>query len=247
LPQRPLPHVPIIRHPTPRQTQAAKRIITGAIRHAVGPGGSGADRLERRRQVEQELRSTGPGYQLLRAARHYARWERRHTEMAAGLSALQALPPPREPAALHRGLLYGFDATTRPPTRTEIRAIGRGVLQDRMVRDRVSPGVRKSLQGRGLAAVLAQTSLGSPSAENQFLKSAASDVGALATGPFIGGYEIGAGAYEAASAGAGVAARNGCGGSARGWCRASPIRRRASLSCTATRTRRWSSSGSIRC
>jgi GNAT superfamily N-acetyltransferase len=173
LPQRPLPHVPIIRHPTPRQTQAAKRIITGAIRHAVGPGGSGADRLERRRQVEQELRSTGPGYQLLRAARHYARWERRHTEMAAGLSALQALPPPREPAALHRGLLYGFDATTRPPTRTEIRAIGRGVLQDRMVRDRVSPGVRKSLQGRGLAAVLAQTSLGSPSAENQFLKSAA--------------------------------------------------------------------------
>jgi hypothetical protein len=199
LPQRPLPHVPIIRHPTPRQTQAAKRIITGAIRHAVGPGGSGADRLERRRQVEQELRSTGPGYQLLRAARHYARWERRHTEMAAGLSALQVPPSgsaqgPTQWGGLDVGLRRGgFDAVPRGLTRTEVRAIGRDILQGRLARDRVSPGVRKSLQGRGLAAVLAQTSLGSPSEENQFLKHGLSDAGAIATGPFIAGYEIGAG------------------------------------------------------
>jgi hypothetical protein len=247
LPQRPLPHVPIIRHPTPRQTRAAKKIITGAIRTAVGPGGSGADRLERRRQIEQELRSTGPGYQLLRAAKHYARWERRHTEMAAGLSALRVSPSARVTEGIRRGPLPGFDVAPRGLTRTEVRAIGRGVLQSRMARDRVSAGVRKSLQSRGLATVLAQTSLGSPSSANQFVKHAVSDVGALATGPFVGGYELGAGAYEAASPGA---ARAGvCAGSAqgRGWCRGSPIRRRASLSCMAIRTRRWSSSGSIRC
>jgi hypothetical protein len=168
LPQRPLPYVPIIRQPTPRQTRAAKRIITGAIRRAVGPGGSGADRLERRRLIEQELRSTAPGYQLLRAARHYARWEQRHTEMAAGLAALRVSPSAPVREGVRRGPLPGFDMAPRGLTKTEVRAIGRDVIAGRLARDRVAPGVRKSLQARGLAAILAQSSVGSsPAAERQ--------------------------------------------------------------------------------
>jgi hypothetical protein len=200
LPQRPLPYVPIIRQPTPRQTRAAKRIITGAIRRAVGPGGSGADRLERRRLIEQELRSTAPGYQLLRAARHYARWEQRHTEMAAGLAALRVSPSAPVREGVRRGPLPGFDMAPRGLTKTEVRAIGRDVIAGRLARDRVAPGVRKSLQARGLATVLAQTSLGSsPSGARRFAGNIAKDVGALATGPFVGGYELGAGAVEALS------------------------------------------------
>jgi hypothetical protein len=119
--------------------------------------------------------------------------------MAAGLSALRVSPSARVTEGIRRGPLPGFDVAPRGLTRTEVRAIGRGVLQSRMARDRVSAGVRRSLQSRGLATVLAQTSLGSPSSANQFVKHAVSDVGALATGPFVGGYELGAGAYEAAS------------------------------------------------
>lgn len=52
-----------------------------------------------------------------------------------------------------------------------------------------------------LGAIAAATSLGGNSPENRFVKAALGDVKTLGTSPFIGGYEVGAGAYEAVAHG----------------------------------------------
>lgn len=75
LPRRPLPHVPLIADPTPAQTQAARQRIARAMTRAVGAGGTGAQRLARRRQIAQEFMND-PG--MARAIRHYGAAAERH-------------------------------------------------------------------------------------------------------------------------------------------------------------------------
>jgi hypothetical protein len=199
LPARPVPHVPIIRNPTPKQTQAAKQAITVGIRRAVGPG-TGAQRQASRASLEQELRTSPQGRALLRAASHYGRAEVRQRELARGVALLRRAPGPvRE--GIRRGPLPGFDIAPRGLTKTEVRAIGRADLQGRMLRDRVMPGVdRGRVGGAGhalLGTIMAQTSLGGATAENQFFKNAGRDLQALGVGPFVGAYEVGSAGAQA--------------------------------------------------
>lgn len=162
-PKAPIATPPIIPHPTRAQTREANRLITRSITRAVGPVGTGRDRLARRDALIRDV-MTDPRYKRERAAiEHYTR------------EALK-LPEVRQAAA--RNAIDHVSAG-RPPLKLE------------------AAGLNVNLSS--LAHTIASaTSLGGASPENQFVKNALGDVKSLVTGPFVGGYEAGAGAWEAA-------------------------------------------------
>lgn len=182
LPSLPLPHVPVIRNPTPAQTRAAHQIITSSRNALVGRGGSAAERAARRAEVDQAFLEDP---RMARAIRHYGRVAERQ-------------------AALGLAKAYGVEGS-----RQQRIAAGRGLLASRRVRDRVKPGKAHTRFGVGPASIdvtslgrsiIGQTSFryGANSPEQKFTANALGDVKSLAESPFIAGYEGGAGAWEAA-------------------------------------------------
>lgn len=175
LPRAPVATPPIIRHPTPTQAAAARKLIASSITRAVGSAGTGRERLQRRQALEQEILSD-PRYRRARAAiAHYAKAEADH-------------------AAVQIAKAYGARGTRRHLVRA-----GQVLLASRNARDRVRPGIaptRIQVAGVGITprdigrTVMGVTSLAGGSAENTITKRAIADLGTLGTGPFVGGYEL---------------------------------------------------------
>ena len=194
-----LPRVPIIQQPNHRQIEAARTVISGALareakRRGQGPG-------ETIRQLAQDPRTR----HFARAASHYARASERATAAQVGTRAVPkapALPYPRiGPLATDSSL----PVTNRS---ARIRA-GREIIRGHVARNQfgpapppmkvkalgfVGPKINLTAVSRALAGAttLNQGDLGPRTA----LGKITGDVKTLATGPFVGGYELGAAAVE---------------------------------------------------
>lgn len=152
---------PVIRNPTPRQTQAAARQIAHSLTRAVGPGGSNRDRIARRDAIIAQVR-TDP--RLTRVKRSLEHWQREQARLI-------------NPDAFR-------DRVKAGPAPTKAR-IGVGPLNLATVNLTALSGAIN----RGFAA--ATPGLHSGTAEAQFARNALGDVRTLATAPFIGAYELG--------------------------------------------------------
>jgi hypothetical protein len=192
LPKRPVPHVPIIRHPSPTQTRAAQRVITNAVNRQLGAT-HGAERQRRRDEVYSEI-ATDPRHKATRRViRHYARAQ-------------------AENDALKLARRMGVKGVSRATTLAAGRILqARGVGANRVdtVRAGPAPTVLRPLKLAGIGAglnltnlnraVLGATSLGKgDEGPNLFVKKIGADLKSLGEAPFVGGYTVGAGAWEAA-------------------------------------------------
>lgn len=86
LPARPVPHIPVIRNPTPQQSRAVRKAVVRTVNQAIGPGGSNRQRQQRRQAVVRELAASPSGRRFLKAGSYYARQE----QLAYQGSPLQA-------------------------------------------------------------------------------------------------------------------------------------------------------------
>lgn len=177
-----LPHVPVIRNPTHEQTVAAHTVIAHAInRHVTGrtPREQQASRNDVIHQVQSD-----PRYRdFLRASQHYARVQ----EHSFADTVAQA-------------------AGVRGPRGQRIRAGRALIAQARRRNPGAHPGAPPRRVGVGPAtisvpglqrAIAAGTSLDTGDlGERRFAGRLAGDVGSLATGPFVGGYEAAAGVND---------------------------------------------------
>jgi hypothetical protein len=152
LPRVPVAAPPVIRNPTPRQTQAAARQISSSITRAVGSSGSGAERLARREAILGQVRSD-PRYRQVRAS--LAHWSAEQQKLIT-------------PAARQR-MLTDRVAPGRPPTKLRL---GVGPL---------SATVNLTAAGSALGAAVAKAAPGitSNSPEAHFTRNALSDVAHL--------------------------------------------------------------------
>ena len=194
LPPRPLPHVPVVRNPTPAQTEAARRIITRAITRAVGPQGTGAQRLARRREVERDFLDDR---RMAQAISHYGRAAERHA--ALGIARAHGVGGSKQQRiATGRRLLAQRQVPFRPKPAPRRLGIGPASINLTAVGD----------VGQDLGQRLAS---GHGSGISRFLPRAASAIGGdiktIATAPFIAAYETGAAGYEAARGDTGRAER----------------------------------------
>lgn len=80
LPARPLPSVPILAHPTPRQTEAAKQLITHSINRQLS--GTGAQRQSQRQQIATEILTDPRHAGTRRALEHYGQAEAEHRALS---------------------------------------------------------------------------------------------------------------------------------------------------------------------
>jgi hypothetical protein len=205
IPARPVPHVPIIHNPSPQQVQAGKRAVIRAVNEAAGRGGSGRSTQARRDAILRELATSPSGRRLLRAGRHYARAEQRQR----ALGALGGLPS-EGPAHRDPRLYSPLSPAARRGLLERNVAAGQGLLDARNAGSRISAGPADSRFGiPGVASINTTalgrtlynaTSLGAASnapGANRFVHNALKDLVGLGTLPFVGGYELGASAYEA--------------------------------------------------
>lgn len=181
-PARPAPAIPRLEHPTRRQVQAAKDLSRRSLQRQVPKGQPAGERVAQIRQVQRELNTDPRTRGSVQTLRHYLHAEERRAALttadklgvkgsrAQRLAAGRALLAATHPRA-HAG---------RAPTRLSAG---------------VGPSVNLTALGR---TVMGATSLGADSAENRWVKNAAGDVKALATGPFVGAYEAGAAGVDLA-------------------------------------------------
>lgn len=176
-----VPHVPIIRNPTPAQTLAAKKVISHALTVQAGPGATPQQRRETFQRIADDPRSR----HLALAANHYARMDERQTAE-----------------------MLGRAMGVRGSRAAQARA-GRVAVARQQQRDQVHPGRRDTkLRVAGLAtvnasalqrAVIGATSLNTGDiGPREAFKKVAADATSLGTSPFIAGYETGAGVVDLA-------------------------------------------------
>jgi hypothetical protein len=185
LPKRPVPSVPIIRHPTPTQTRAAQRVITNAVNRQLG-GTHGAERQRRRDEVYSEL-ATDPRHKATRRViRHYARAQ-------AENDALKL--------ARRMGVKGVSRATTLAAGRI-LQAHGVGARRRDIVLPGRAPTVLRTpkIAGFGAAlnltnvnrAILGATSLGKgDTGPDRLVRKIGADLKTLGEAPFVGGYTLG--------------------------------------------------------
>lgn len=212
-PARALPHVPVIRNPTHRQTQAAKTVINHAINQHV-TGRTPAEKVRSRAQVVHEI-STDPRYSdFLAASRHYAQADAQHSARLAGRQALRgqtATTPIYERTGGGPTRVVGYQRTPLASAvgPRDLERLGRGAIaayRRRNPRLRASAPERRvgvgpaTFSAPGLQrAIAAGTSLDTGDlGERTFAKHFGSDLGSLATGPFVGAYETERGVWDLA-------------------------------------------------
>lgn len=199
----PVPRRPPRRRPAPRRAKpAAFQPITSP---KADPIARAQHRAARRAHRARARLGDHPAIPSLPVLPHYTHRQRNAVRAAYKTAA-------RKAGVRRIGDLYALGS---PRQQANMRAVGAGV-------NRSDPAVRRSIERRmrdvvretrpprriqaaginvalpSLRQVLAATSLDTASAENQFARHALSDVGAIATGPFVGGYEVARGAIEAA-------------------------------------------------
>jgi hypothetical protein len=179
-PAPPVPHIPIVRNPSHAQTIAAHQQIARAINRTAQQRHQ--PRAEVVRQVETDPRLA----QFKRASYHYARAGERQLAQTvgrgAGGSRSQQIRAGRALIAANR--LRNPAARAGAPA----RRVGVGPATVSV------PGLQRALA--------AGTSLDvGDVGPRRFAGRVGGDVKALATGPFVGGYELAAGVHQAATGG----------------------------------------------
>jgi hypothetical protein len=165
LPKAPVATPPIIRNPTPRQTQAAARQISSSITRIVGSSGSGRERLARREALLREVR-TDPRYARERAS--LGHWAREQAKLIT-------------PDAQRRMVT---DRVRPGPQPTRVR-LGVGPLTLGTV------NLTATSRALGELAVKVAPGLKQNAPSGRLFKNALGDLGALGSFPFVGGYTAG--------------------------------------------------------
>ena len=170
LPRTPIAAPPVIRSPSPEQTHAAAKAIATSITRAVGAYGTAQQRLARRDALLREIKSQPRYAQVRRSLTHWATEQAKLiTPERAAMNARDHVRPGRAPTRAKLGVGPVNFGTVN------LTATSRAVID---AAAKVAPG------------------LAGGTAESQFARNAFKDVGLLATGPFTGGYELGASAVE---------------------------------------------------
>jgi hypothetical protein len=210
-PAPPVPHIPIIRNPSHAQTIAAHQQIAAAINRTAQQRHQ--PRAEVVRQVETDPRLA----HFKRASYHYARaGERQQADVAAKVSmrGKTATVPIFDNVPGGPGRIVGYRRVPLQSltTRSDRIRVGRALVAANRLRN---PAARAGTPARRVGvgpatvsvpglqrALAAGTSLDvGDVGPRRFAGRAGADVKSLATGPFVGGYELAAGTYQAATGG----------------------------------------------
>lgn len=193
LPKRPTPTIPVIRRPTIKQREAALGLIHRNTNQQAVDGRARTEQAQRLAELRQEILKDPKQGQYRRTIRYYRDLpDPRGMEFYGRQAAELAEPGSGRKLSRAQAIRLGEQTTIAKIIRDGARGLRPGREPSRI--RALGLNIKAPDIGKAIAAVttLDQGDIG----PRQFAGNALRDVKTIATAPFIGGYELGAAAFE---------------------------------------------------